>query len=123
MPIETIAFRTVYGATEVNGLPAGGQQRLLDQLAEDGHLSVAWNDPALAKITRLRLLSDWDFPFWDVSYCYGVLRDGRSCRVQLPFHQLRKAKWKTELVEWATRDGVYAKGLGLFDPDTISTLV
>ena len=123
MPIETIAFRDHYGAHEVNGLPAGGQQALLDQMAKDGHLSVHWSDPALAKVTRLRLLSDWDFPFWDVSYCYGVLKDGRSCRVELPFHQLRKSKWKTELVEHATRDGVFAKGLGLFDPEVVSTLI
>lgn len=123
MSIETIAFRDHYGAREVNGLPAGGQQSLLAQLSADGHVEVDWTDSRLAKITRLRLLGDRDFPFWDVSYCYGELKDGRSCRVRLPFHQLRKAKWKTELVAWATRDGVYAKGIGLFNPDTVSWVI
>jgi|688.fasta_scaffold186882_3 hypothetical protein len=121
--IETIPFRDKYGAHEINGLPAGGQQALLDRLAADGDAEVYWSDPKLARITRLRLLGDRDFPFFDLSYCYGELKDGRMCRVTLPFHQLRKARWKSELLEWAKRDRVYAKGLGLFAPDTVSWVI
>jgi hypothetical protein len=118
--METIPFRDRYGAHEVNGLPEGGQEALLDQMHEDGNVEVYWSDPQLAKITRLRFLTDRDFPYFDLSYCYGVLKDGRTCRVQLPFGQLLKAKWKSQIIEYAARDGVFAKGLGIFEADVMS---
>lgn len=83
-------------------------------------------DPELAKITRLRLVSDYDFPWWDVSYCYGELRDGTPVQVDLGAYQIRKggrgAVDKGYLIELAKRAGVFAKGLGLLDDATISTL-
>lgn len=80
-------------------------------------------DPKLTKVTRLRLLSDPGFPFWDVSYCYGELKDGSAVRVSLPFHQLPKGKGRLNgaIIEAAKADGVYAKRLGIFD--VISTLI
>jgi hypothetical protein len=116
--MDTIDYRNHYGAVETNGLYPGQQQELLDML--DGQ--VEWNDPTLARITRLRLLSDPGFPYWDVSYCYGVLKDGTNVRVGLPFHQLRKAKMKADIIEAAKRDGVYAKGIGILDDSIISKL-
>lgn len=80
--------------------------------------SVEWSVPGL-KITRLRLLSDPGFPMWDVSYCHGEI-DGEPVSVSLPFSQLPKRGWKREIVNHANRDGVYARGLGIFD--NISTL-
>jgi hypothetical protein len=77
--------------------------------------TVYWTDPDLKRITRLRLLSDRDFPFWDVSYCYGEMKDGRQVSVSLPFAQLPKRSYKTTIVQHAQREGVYAKGLGIFD--------
>lgn len=81
---------------------------------------VSWDDPRLAKIVRLRLLSDPGFPFWDVSYIDGVLKDGRAVDVYNPFGQLPKRGMKAAIIDAAKRDGVFAKGLGLFD--AISTL-
>lgn len=75
--------------------------------------SVPWTTPGL-RITRLRLLTDRDFPAWDVSYCHGFL-DGDPVRVELPFHQLPKRRTRSAILEHAKRDGVYAKGLGVFD--------
>jgi hypothetical protein len=77
--------------------------------------TLDWSDKRLAKITRLRLLSDFDCPFWDVSYCWGELADGTTVRVRVPFWQLGKRTWKTEIINEARHAGVYAKGLGLFD--------
>ena len=76
---------------------------------------VGWTDDRLSKITRLRLLTDPGFPLWDVSYCHGVLKDGRNCDVELPFSQLPKKKMGNYIVNQAMRDGVHAKSLGLFD--------
>ena len=77
--------------------------------------SVSWKDKDLAKITRLRLLSDPGYPVWDVSYCFGQLRSGASVRVDLPFSQLPKRNVVGAILQYAKRDGVYAKGLGILD--------
>jgi len=118
-----IDYRTRYGAKETNGLEAGEQTAWLDAIQEGGNQTVYWSDPQLKKVTRLRLLSDPGFPFWDVSYCYGELKDGSACRVSLPFHQLPKGKGgiNRAIIDAAKRDGVYAKGLGIFE--VISTLI
>lgn len=78
-------------------------------------VQVDWANPDLAKIVRLRLISDQDFPFWDLSYCYGVLKDGTKCRVQVPFFQLPKNDLRGAIIRDAKRDGVFAKGLGIFE--------
>ena len=110
----TVPHRNVYGAHEQNGLVNGQQYH--DQKREDCY----WTEPGL-KITRLRLVSDPGFPVWDVSYCHGKLADGTLVRVGLPFSQVPKRNRAEFILEWAKREGVYAKGLGIFD--NISTLI
>lgn len=96
-----------------------------DAVHESG-VKVSWDDPRLDRITTLRLISDPGFPLWDVSYCHGELKDGTACRVTLPFHQLPKGRGATVPKDWivreAKRSGVFAKGLGLLDDLTYSTL-
>lgn len=88
----------------------------------DHSIVVDWNDPDLVKVLRLRLIGcSYEYPFWDVSYCYGELRDGTRVRVNLPEWHLNR-NWRRHLVELAKRDHVYAKGLGLLDADVVSTL-
>jgi len=85
--------------------------------------TVYWADKRLASITRLRLISDSRFSMWDVSYCWGVLKDGTKVGVSLPFGQLSKDKagaMQKDIIRHARRDRVYAKGLGIFS--AISTL-
>lgn len=105
----------VYGVHETNPIQKGYH--------DDYHNAptVDWTDKQLFKVTRLRLLSDHGFPFWDVSYCHGILKDGTLCRVQLPFSQLPKRNMNATIIECGKRDGVFAKGLGVFD--AISTLI
>lgn len=80
---------------------------------------VDWSDKGLY-ITRLRLLSDPGFPWWDVSYCHGEI-NGERYYVNLPFCQLPKKGMIKEIIYWAKRDGVYAKGIGILD--NISKLI
>lgn len=80
--------------------------------------TVYWDEPGL-KITRFRLLSDPGFPLWDVSYCHGMIGD-EHVDVELPFSQLPKRKWKSAVINYARKDKVFAKGLGIFD--NVSTL-
>ena len=92
----------------------------LHAVRESVHGTVQWDDPDLKRIVRLRLLSDPGFPVWDVSYCYGQMKDGSYVRVELPFSQLPKHNFKSAIIRYAEKDGVFAKGLGVFD--AISTL-
>lgn len=103
---------------EVNGLENPKEYGSVDRSVQ-----VDWSDSRLARITRLRLLSDPGLGFWDVSYCHGELKDGTPCRVIVGFSQLPKRGRMAAIVAAAKRDGVYAKGLGLFDPSVISSLV
>ncbi len=89
-------------------------------LTEVHKQTLDWTDERLHHVTTLRLISDLGLPFWDVSYCHGVDVDNKPCRVQLPFDQLPKRRINTAIVSYAKQDGVYAKGLGIFD--AISTL-
>lgn len=102
----------VYGYSETNPIKAGYK-------APDGP-AVEWTDKRLAKITRLRLISDVGFPNWDVSYCHGELHDGTRVDVVLPFLQLPKSRYgkggiQKAIIFWAKKEKVFAKGLGIFD--------
>lgn len=112
-------IRGRYGVLESNGWTGEQVQGWLDEM--DG--TVKLGDPRLARIARLRLLSDPGFPYWDLSYCYGVLRDGTKVRVSLPRHQFSKRSLKQELIDMCREVGVYGKALGLFEPEVISRLV
>jgi len=82
---------------------------------------VYWNDNRLDKITRCRFLSDPGCPVWDLSYCYGTLEDGTPVDVEVPFTQIKKRDGISKtILYWAKQDGVYAKGLNIFN--AISTL-
>lgn len=83
----------------------------------DNPRKVDWTEPGL-KITRLRLLSDPGFPFWDVSYCHGMVGE-EHVDVDLPFNQVPKGGFRRFIVERGKRDGVFVKGLGLFDAITM----
>lgn len=109
-----------YGTVETNGLHFRSKQERDEFHDSFDRVPVDWTDPRLARVTRLRLLSDPGFPLWDVSYCWGVLRDGTNVEVQLPFDQLPKRGWKKEIVRLAKADNVFAKGLGILD--NVSTL-
>lgn len=87
----------------------------------DHGVTVALADEQLIRIIRLRLVGYHrrDFPWWDVSYCYGELNDGSYVRVNLGEWQLRP-RYKSHLVELCKAAGRHGKSMGLFD--AISTL-
>lgn len=110
---------TEYGYSESNGLINGKEYHKNFYGAE----TVEWTDSRLKRITRFRLLSDPGFPYWDVSYIHGELKDGSLCRVNTPFIQIPKGRqFFGFIIREAKKDGVYAKGLGLLDEYTYSKL-
>jgi len=108
---------STYGAVEVNGITE--EQKLFQQSATE---VVDLADKRLARITRLRLVTDRDFPMWDLSYCYGTLKDGSAVRVRLPQSQFPKQGLNQSLVQMCKEVNVFGKGLGIFDPEVISKL-
>lgn len=114
-------MRDTYGVCETNPIGEGYHNEKIVG-------TLDWNDPDLKRVTRLRLLSDFGFPMWDVSYCHGINQKGERVNVYLPFDQLPRGKTKagkgamlSALLWYAKRDKVYAKGLGILD--CISTLI
>ena len=94
---------------ESNGLVNGIEYHNSRHSQVGGVDTVDWTETGL-EITRLRMLSDPGFPFWDISYCHGVL-DGRHVNVRLPFSQLPKYKMKAALYKEAKETGKFIKGL------------
>jgi hypothetical protein len=82
----------------------------------DRKMQVTLDDPRLKTITRLRLLTDPGYPFWDLSYCHGALKDGTEVTVILPWYQFSKRNGLSrEIVTMCKEVGVYGKGLGILD--------
>lgn len=97
-----------HGVSEINPIPSKNYH--------DGFRDapfVDWTTPGL-KITRLRMVSDPGFPFWDITYCHGRLNN-ENVIVNLPFSELPKRNREQTILKHARRDKVFAKGLGIFD--------
>jgi hypothetical protein len=109
--------RDSYGVEQSN--PITDEVKAVRDAIEE---TVNLDDKRLARITRLRLVTDPGFPMYDVSYCYGELKDGSPVRVRLPWHQFSRRNLKGDLIAMSKEARVYAKGLGLLDPETISVL-
>lgn len=73
--------------------------------------NVGMRHPDLVRITRLRLISDPGYPWWDLSYCYGELRDGTEVRVQLDRYEFSKRFLKRELVQMCKDAGVFLRDI------------
>lgn len=105
-----------YGAVETNGL--------VDAQAEVNKVDFTQNvwldDPNLVRIIRLRLLTDPGFPMWDMSYCWGEMKDGSRVHVKFSTNQFSKSNLKGDLIAEAKRMGRFAKGLGMLDDAVIS---
>jgi hypothetical protein len=84
--------------------------------------SVRLGDPRLDRVVRLRLLTDPGYPYFDISYVYGVLKDGTHVRIDAHPGSLRRRAIKTDLINWAREEGVNAKRLGLLDDNNWSIL-
>jgi len=75
--------------------------------------TVHWTDPRLDKITFLDLQLILDA--WQVTQCEGKLKNGEQVFVSLPFSKLPRYGLRRAIIKHAQDDGVYAKGLGIFD--------
>lgn len=121
--IDRSARMESYGVAETTPLWMSG----IDHDDIDHRTTVDLSDRRLVSIIRLRLVTDDDYPLWDVSYCYGLLTDGRKVRVWLGTDRIRKIGRgrratvnKGHLIELAKDAKRFAKKIGLLD--NISTM-
>lgn len=113
-----IRIAQAYGVQETN--PLWMSEATHENVDYDEHVTLG--DPRLERIVRLRLLTEPGYPYFDVSYVYGQLRDGRYVRIaDAPMHLRRKAL-KADLIAWAREERVNAKALGLLDDSNWSIL-
>lgn len=114
-----------YGVREANNI-ADAAYTSSDVDYSEGNVPLS--DPELVSIDRIRLLTEPGFPLYDLSYCWGTLRDGRHVRVDLGRYQFARARGgqgkslKGQLIECAREAGVNAKALGMLSDSTISIL-
>tara|TARA_R100001443_G_scaffold112958_1_gene127087 strand:+ start:321 stop:584 length:264 start_codon:yes stop_codon:yes gene_type:complete len=79
--------------------------------------TLYWNDKNLKQITKLRFISTKGYRWWDLSYCLGIDYDGKEVNVSVPFCHIPKGKGNINrhILDWAKDDGVYVKGLNIFN--------
>lgn len=109
-----------YGNIEINPLPENLRNF-------KWKATVDWTDEQLARIVRLRLIRPsyeeqrYGAKWYDVSYCYGFLKDGTPVRVIGLGHLIPvKGNLQVNLVQLGREHKVYVKGLGLLDEDVVS---
>jgi hypothetical protein len=104
-----------YGVIETNNINdfTNDWGQYLDTLADNGR---AFGLDEIAKLTRVRLLTEYGYPVFDLSYAMGELADGRHCRVQidLPAHLGRKT-YRSQIAAECKRLGVNANKLGVWN--------
>lgn len=105
-----------YGVNETN--PLWASEVTHETVTE----SVRLGDSRLERVVRLRLLTEPGYPYFDISYIYGVLKDGTHVRIDVHPGCLGRKTIKRDLITWAREEGAYAKGLGLLDDSSWSIL-
>lgn len=115
---------TEYNPNETNGLTNGAEYH--DSVDYSEQYTLGMVKDAGGHISRVRLLTEWrpGGRVADVSYIHATLADGRTVPVQvggelylIPMNQIKK-----NFIDWAKREGVYAKGIGLLDQGNWSVL-
>jgi hypothetical protein len=101
---------------ETNGLLDGAAYH--ETVDYTRYFSLSEVAAAGGKISRVRLLTEniGGRRLCDVSYIHATLPGGQIVNVQSGLNNLTpKYQLKGEMIEWAKREHVYAKGLGLLD--------
>lgn len=114
-----------YGVRETNPLSDAGHD--WDNFDHDRDYTLSELQAAGGTVSRLRLLTEGGYPYMDISYCHATLPNGRNVRVNLAdAPDIRKGKgsqpFKADLIEWAKRQNVYGKKIGLLDEGNWSIL-
>lgn len=109
-----------YGVQE-SGMPVGHEYH--SQVQDE--LTLGEVAARKGRVTRVRVLTERVFGsyLFDTSYVHATLPDGTIVRVRVEVENLiPRNRYKGALIDWAKREGVYAKGIGLLDEGNWSIL-
>lgn len=112
-----------YTANETNGLLNGAEYH--DSVDYTDLYTLGMVAEAGGHISRVRILTErWPSGrMADVSYIHATLRDGRTVPVQVGVDNCTPLnRMKSAMIDWAKREHVFAKGLGLLDEGNWSVL-
>lgn len=96
-----------------------------DQVSYDNQMTLGELVRQGGKVTRVRLLTEvWPGRgrMCDISYIHGALPDGTIVPLYVDVVSTSLRELKGDFIEWAKREGVFAKGCGLLDESTWSVL-
>jgi hypothetical protein len=121
---DAAARAASYGVRETGTLTA---ETVAMRKAIDYSKPATWlGDRNLVKIHVVRLLGfgDYDCPFVELSYCYGLLADGTPVRVDLGRSRFNKRTWKSELIQCFKDAKRFGKAMGMDfnDPYKVSRI-
>lgn len=117
------ATQNHYGAVEVNGLVDGDAYHT--QVDYTDTYTLAMLAEAKGHISRVRILTENTFGgrLCDISYIHAQLPGGKVVPVQVGVDNMTPLReLKSKMIEWAQRENVYAKSLGLLDEGNWSIL-
>ena len=115
---------STYGVRESN--PLGDEGHNWDNFEQDA-ITLAELQRRGGRVCRLRMLTEPGTPFLDISYVHGVLPNGRNVHINVQDSpMLRKGRgskpYMSDMIEWAKREGVYGKRIGMLDEGVWSIL-
>jgi hypothetical protein len=114
-----------YGVVETSNIAefTSDWHGYLETLADNGR---QFELDEIAKLTRVRFVTDRGFPYLDLSYAMGELPDGRHCRVRIDSARggisFGRKTYRSEIAAECKRLGVNANKLGVWDSGTYSIL-
>lgn len=117
------ADRSLYGANETNGLINGHEYHEAVDYTEQYTLAEVKAEGG--KITRVRILTERTYggTLCDISYIHATLPNGKTVPVRVEVDNLTpRRNLKKAFLDWAQREGVFAKSIGLIDEGNWSIL-
>lgn len=115
--------RSKYGSFETNGLVNGHEYHEAVDYSEQ--YSLADVKEARGRITRVRILTErmYGATMCDISYIHATLPNGKTVPVRVEVDNLTpRRNLKKAMLDWAQREGVFAKSIGLIDEGNWSIL-
>lgn len=116
----------------VNRMQAYGVRATGEVVTQEYHQGISYDDQMTlgelvrkgGRVTRVRLLTErWPSGrMADISYIHGTLPSGKVVPLYVDAESGPLRGMKASFIEWAKREGVFAKGCGLLDEANWSVL-
>ncbi|WP_121616611.1 hypothetical protein [Virgibacillus halodenitrificans] len=89
----------------------------------EGRVSVSFDElksEDKIEMERLRLLTDSEIPFYDISYIHIIYNGQKAELLGLPVSQLPKKGWKEKMIDICKKNNIFIEHI--VHPDRVSIL-